>query len=94
MLSVFIASLWRQSYHPHSTFCSPIQQPYPRMPDLHFILDPAPEKPVREKSLDLKDEKQVEVSVTNGDVKSQLVQEEIPSADPPRKKRNKFCQCC
>ena len=58
------------------------------------LLDPAPVKPVREKSLDLKDEKQVEVSVTNGDVKSQLVQEEIPSADPPRKKRNKFCQCC
>ena len=61
---------------------------------LTIYLDPAPEKPVREKSLDLKDEKQVEVSVTNGDVKSQLVQEEIPSADPPRKKRNKFCQCC
>jgi len=65
-----------------------------KMEEKPLLTDPAPEKPVREKSLDLKDEKQVEVSVTNGDVKSQLVQEEIPSADPPRKKRNKFCQCC
>ena len=40
---------------------------------------------------------------TNGDVKAELaksevqpevIKEEIENPDPPRRKRNKFCQCC
>ena len=59
----------------------------------------APTKPERSQEAEPTAEvKQTETEVkveTNGKVKTEL-KEEMPDSnpDPPRRKRNKFCQCC